>query len=160
MKKPPTKILFICLGNICRSPMAETIFNRIVENHSAQDDYVVDSAGLIGFHAGEPADSRMQRHARMHGYNITHKSRKIKDFDFDNYDIIVAMDEDNLERLNDIALTLEAQSKIVRMTDYCKIYSDDCVPDPYYGGEQGFEHVISLLEDACKGLFEETRRLN
>lgn len=115
---------------------------------------------LIGFHAGEPADSRMQRHARMHGYNITHKSRKIKDFDFDDYDLIVAMDEDNLERLNDIAPTLEAQSKIVRMTDYCKIYSDDCVPDPYYGGEQGFEHVISLLEDACKGLFEETRRLN
>ncbi len=157
-KKPVTKILFVCLGNICRSPMAETIFNKIITEHHAQDDYVVDSAGLIGFHAGEPADIRMQRHARNHGYNITHISRKIREYDFDEYNYIVAMDDDNIRRLNDIAPTLEAQSKIVRMTDFCRKYSVSNVPDPYYGGYQDFEHVVSILEDACNGLFEESRQ--
>ena len=153
-------ILFVCLGNICRSPMAETIFQKIVENHGAVHDYVVDSAGLIGYHAGETADNRMRSHARLHGYNITHISRPIRETDFDNFDFIVAMDEDNVAKLNRLAPTLEAQSRIVRMVDFCKEHRPDHIPDPYYGGEQGFELVIALLEDACMGLFRHTQEMN
>ena len=155
MKRSTTKILFVCLGNICRSPMAETVFERIVSDNGASDCFEIDSAGLIGFHAGEPADQRMQRHARRHGYTITHRSRPIREHDFFDFDYIVAMDEDNVSRLNRMAPTLEAQGKIVRMCDFLTHHEADHVPDPYYGGDQGFEHVIDLLEDACSEMFRQ-----
>src|SRR5574344_923387 len=124
------RILFVCLGNICRSPMAETIFNKIIEDHQAADRFVVDSAGLIGYHQGQPADSRMIVHACRHGYHITHRSRPIHRHDFNSFDYIVAMDEDNVERLTEMAPTLEDAKKIVRMADFCSIPGVKCVPDP------------------------------
>ena len=146
------KILFICLGNICRSPMAEAVMRKLVKERGLEKEYEIDSAGLIRYHEGEGADPRMKFHAQRHGYLLTHISRPIKETDFDLFDLIVSMDDSNWDKLHRLAPSIEAETKIVRMTDYCQTHVIDHVPDPYYGGEQGFENVIEILEDACEGL--------
>lgn len=148
------RILFVCLGNICRSPMAEAIMRKLVNERGLSAEYEIDSAGLIGYHEGEGSDPRMKAHAWRHGYHLTHISRPIREIDFDLFDLIVSMDDSNWDRLHRLAPTLEAEAKIVRMTDYCQTHTIDHVPDPYYGGEQGFENVIEILEDACAGLLD------
>lgn len=147
-------ILFVCLGNICRSPMAEGVFNKIIEQESMKGNFKVDSAGLIGFHQGELPDNRMRFHAAKRGYNLVHRSRQFTRSDFDKFDMIIGMDDQNIDGLKHLSMTLEEDSKIYRMTDFCRKFQSDHVPDPYYGGDQGFENVIDLLEDACRGLFE------
>ncbi|MBR0046000.1 MAG: low molecular weight phosphotyrosine protein phosphatase [Bacteroidaceae bacterium] len=149
------KILFICLGNICRSPMAEAVMRKLVKERGLEAKYEIDSAGLIRYHEGEGADPRMKFHAQRHGYLLTHISRPVRELDFELFDLIVSMDESNWERLHRLAPSVEAETKIVRMTDYCRTHVIDHVPDPYYGGDQGFENVIEILEDACQGLLEE-----
>lgn len=151
MKK--VKILFVCLGNICRSPSAEAVFTALVEKRGLNDKFVIDSAGTSAYHEGEPADRRMQKHADKRGYALTSISRKFDPAaDFDNFDLIVAMDDQNYYDLKDMARTIEDENKIVKMTDYSGRYDHDHVPDPYFGGEEGFELVLDLLEDAAKGL--------
>lgn len=145
-------ILFVCLGNICRSPMAEAVMQKMVDDASLSHEFTLDSAGLIGYHEGEGADPRMKQHASRHGYRLTHISRPVRTSDFDDFDLIVSMDDSNYDRLHDLAPTIEHEKKIVRMTDYCTVHVIDHVPDPYYGGAQGFENVIEILEDACAGL--------
>lgn len=145
-------ILFVCLGNICRSPMAEAIMQKMVNDAGIKKDFYIDSAGLISYHEGEGPDARMKSHAFRHGYKLTHISRPVRQTDFDTFDIIVSMDDSNYDKLRRLAPTLEAEEKIVRMTDYCSEHVVDYVPDPYYGGAQGFENVIEILEDACRGL--------
>jgi protein-tyrosine phosphatase len=155
MNKEKYKILFVCLGNICRSPMAETIMNQLIKENHLSNRIMVDSAGIIGFHAGEKADSRMRQHAYQRGYNITHISRPISISDFDDFDLIISMDESVYDSLLDKAPSIQHESKVVRMTDFCQIHTDAThVPDPYYGGASGFEHVIDLLEDSCIGLLK------
>ena len=155
MNKEKYKILFVCLGNICRSPMAETIMNQLIKENLLSNRIMVDSAGIIGFHAGEKADSRMRQHAYQRGYNITHISRPISISDFDDFDLIISMDESVYDSLLDKAPSIPHESKVVRMTDFCQIHTDAThVPDPYYGGASGFEHVIDLLEDSCIGLLK------
>lgn len=155
MNKEKYKILFVCLGNICRSPMAETIMNKLIKENHLSNRIMVDSAGIIGFHAGEKADSRMRQHAYQRGYNITHISRPISIYDFDDFDLIISMDESVYDSLLDKAPSIPHESKVVRMTDFCQIHTDAThVPDPYYGGASGFEHVIDLLEDSCIGLLK------
>lgn len=155
MNKEKYKILFVCLGNICRSPMAETIMNKLIKENHLSNRIMVDSAGIIGFHAGEKADSRMRQHAYQRGYNITHISRPISISDFDDFDLIISMDESVYDSLLDKAPSIPHESKVVRMTDFCQIHTDAThVPDPYYGGASGFEHVIDLLEDSCIGLLK------
>lgn len=146
------KILFVCLGNICRSPMAETIMKSLVEKHATKLQFHIDSAGIASYHAGEKADSRMRMHAEKRGYKITHISRPIRPFDFEDFDMIISMDDSVHDSLLDIATTIEEESKISRMTDYCVNTIADHVPDPYYGGSAGFERVIDILEDSCMGL--------
>jgi len=152
MKK---KILFVCLGNICRSPSAEAVFRGFIENNGLENEFEIDSAGTSAWHAGEKADARMRRHASTRGYKLTSLSRKFSpDTDFDYFDIIVAMDNDNLRDLRSVVRSKEDEKKLFLMTDFSKEYDYDYVPDPYYGGDQGFELVIDLLEDASSGLLK------
>jgi protein-tyrosine phosphatase len=137
--------------------MAEAVMKKLVENAGLSQEIEIDSAGLISYHEGEDADPRMRMHARRHGYNLTHISRPVRVSDFDYFDLIVGMDEQNHDKLVRLAPTLEDEEKIVRMTDYCTQHVIDHVPDPYYGGEQGFENVIEILEDACSGLLDKIR---
>jgi len=146
------KILFVCLGNICRSSAAEEIMRQKIRKAGVEDSFFVDSAGLISYHQGEMADPRMRMHAKRRGYDITHLSRPVKQQDFYDFDLIVGMDASNIDRLHCLCPTVEDESKIVMMTDYCMEKVADHVPDPYYGGASGFENVLDILEDACEGL--------
>ena len=150
------KILFVCLGNICRSPAAEGIMQSLIEGKGLQKDYFIDSAGLYGGHAGDLPDHRMRMHASKRGYNLTHRSRPVKTSDFEDFDLIIAMDDSNYARLKNLAPTLQDEEKIVRMIDFVKGFPQyHSVPDPYYEGAEGFEIVLDLLEDGCRNLLEE-----
>ncbi len=153
-EKKITRILFICLGNICRSCTAEEIMRTVLRREGLDKVIEVDSAGLISYHQGEQADPRMRSHALRRGYHITHLSRPVRMTDFYDFDLIIGMDDSNISRLHDLAPSLEAEDKIHRMTEYCTRMVADHVPDPYYGGAQGFENVIDILEDACEGLLQ------
>jgi len=135
--------------------MAEGIFQKILEREHATERFQIDSAGLIGFHQGELPDSRMRLFAEKHGYTLTHRSRPVSRADFDKFDMMIGMDDQNISKLKQLAMTLEENAKIYRMTDFCQNTEATHVPDPYYGGNQGFENVINLLEDACEGLYLE-----
>ena len=144
------RILFVCMGNICRSPSAEAVMKKMAESRDVE--LVVDSAGTIAYHAGEAADVRMQRHAVQRGYDLASISRQVVAVDFESFDLIVAMDDDNLSYLLDRAG--DHAFKVVRMTDFLQHFDYDCVPDPYYGGSEGFDLVLDILEDACAGLLD------
>lgn len=148
------KILFVCLGNICRSPSAEAVMKGIVDNSEHSNQFFIDSAGTSGWHSGEKADARMRAHASKRGYDLTSLSRAVKSDDFDVFDFIVGMDNDNVFNLEQMTTHPEHQMKIIKMTDYCQIHNENSVPDPYYGGDDGFELVLNILEDACSGLLK------
>lgn len=145
-------LLFVCLGNICRSPMAEGVMLRLLEKENPDFLIRIDSAGTYGGHVGELPDARMRAAASKRGYTLTHKSRKFKVSDFEEFDLIVVMDDSNYHDVKDMAYNLECEQKIVRMSDYCQTHQVTYIPDPYYEGARGFEYVIDLLEDACGGL--------
>lgn len=146
-------ILFVCLGNICRSPAAHGIMDRLVREKGLADRFEIDSAGLYGGHAGDLPDHRMRVHARRRGLELTHRSRQVRESDFDRFDIIVAMDDSNYDRLRAMAPTTEDEHKVVKMADFFTLHPwADCVPDPYYDGAQGFENALDLIEDGCQSL--------
>ena len=148
-----TKILFVCMGNICRSPSAEAVFTGIVKDSDLSNKFEIDSAGTTGFHVGQPADKRMQTHAIKRGFNLSSISRLFNaDTDFDYFDMIIGMDDENITSLKNMARNESEINKIHKMTDFSKEWSYNEVPDPYYGGDEGFELVLDLLEDACDGL--------
>ena len=149
-----TKILFVCLGNICRSPMAEGVFLNIVEREGRAHEFEIESAGTAGYHVGDLPDSRMRKHAAARGYNLVSRCRQVKKADFEHFDYIIGMDEQNIRNLKLVAQTPEHIGKIYRMTDFCQRMTDNEVPDPYYGGASGFEYVIDLLEDSCEGFYK------
>ena len=148
------KILFIFLGNICRSVAAEEIMRNRVVHAGLEKEIDLDSAGLSSYHQGDPADSRMRAHAARRGYRITHLSRPVGYHDFFDFDMLIGMDDSNLSGLRDLAPGLPEEQKIYRMTDFCRRIPADHVPDPYYGGDSGFETVLDILEDACDGLLD------
>ena len=146
-------VLFICLGNICRSPAAQAVMQRMVDERGLTDRFFIDSAGIGGWHIGDLPDKRMRVHARPRGYELTHRARKVRSADFEDFDLIVGMDAANVDDLCSMAATIEQQDKVVMMGDYIRQYPNyDYVPDPYYEGSEGFELVLDLLEDACDNL--------
>ncbi len=149
------KILFVCLGNICRSPSAEGIMKKKVKAAGLEKFIEIDSAGIHGYHEGELPDPRMRSHASNRGYDLVSRSRPVKTTDFFDFDLIIGMDDSNIRDLMEKAPDPESQQKIHRMTDYCRKFVHDHIPDPYYGGYSGFELVLDLLEDACDGLLKE-----
>ena len=149
------KILFVCLGNICRSSSAEEVMRTFIKREGLEEKIEVDSAGILNYHQGELPDSRMRMHAYHRGYELTHRSRPVCTEDFLTFDMIIGMDDRNIQDLIDRAPSPEAEKNISRMTDYCRSKIVDYVPDPYYGGAQGFETVLDILEDACEGLLDE-----
>lgn len=149
------KILFVCLGNICRSPAAEGIMKHLIEKNNLSEKIEVDSAGTSGYHDGDLPDSRMRKHAAKRGYDLSSRSRRFRDVDFDRFDIIVAMDDSNYNNILRLAPDLDSEEKVSRMVDFSIKYQYDNIPDPYYSGADGFELVLDLLEDACEGLLND-----
>ena len=148
------KVLFVCLGNICRSPAAQGIFEHIVRENGMTEKIAADSAGLYGGHAGQHPDRRMRTAALYRGYGLTHSARQVRGYDFNDFDLIVAMDDQNYEDLMHIAPSVEATHKIRRMAEYLTTHKISYIPDPYYMGVEGFGLVLDLLEEGCQNLFE------
>ncbi len=157
-KNKSYRLLFVCLGNICRSPAAHGVMQHLVDEAGLEQIIEIDSAGLYGGHAGELPDKRMRVHAARRGYDLKHRARKVTTDDFENFDLILVMDDSNYENLKRLAPTIEDEKKVVRMIEFCRLhpyyYS---VPDPYYEGAEGFELVLDLLEDACQGLLDDIK---
>lgn len=152
-------ILFVCLGNICRSPSAEAVFRARAEEAGLGETIDIDSAGIMGYHTGERADERSIRHAAKRGYDVTSRARRFDpQRDFARFDLIVPMDRDNLRELQRLAHKWNAAPDIRPMTDFGSRRDVKEVPDPYYGGPGGFELVLDLLEDASGGLLTEVQK--
>lgn len=147
------KVLFVCLGNICRSPAAHGIFEHIVKENGLAEKFEIDSAGTYGGHRGELPDKRMRTAALYRGYALTHKSRPVSSLDFLDFDLVVAMDDQNYEDLMHMAPSVEATHKIRKMASYLTTHKISYIPDPYYMGTEGFSLVLDLLEEACQNLF-------
>ena len=146
------RLLFVCLGNICRSPMAEGVFRQVAETNGMLDLFEIDSAGMGDWHKGEAPDARAQKAARDRGVDISGQAaRKVELEDFDNFDLVLAMDASNVADLYEIA-PLEARHKIRRFLEYAPHTGAEDVPDPYYGGVAGFDHALDLIQAAAEGL--------
>lgn len=152
------KVLFVCLGNICRSPTAEGVFKHFIEREGLQIQVFADSAGTSGHHEGAPADVRSINHAELRGYKLTSISRQIKSNDFFEFDLILTMDNSNYEKVVRLAQDIGADlDKVKKFTSYCRVHEIAEVPDPYYRGHDGFEHVLDIIEDGCQTLIEEIK---
>ena len=152
---PPIRVLFVCLGNICRSPAAEGVFLNLLTAAGLGDAFVVDSAGTGGWHQGQPADRRMREAAGRRGLDLPSRARQIEAADLQRFDHILAMDADNLAALRRLERQVGGMAEIRPLVQHCRLSDAKEVPDPYYGGPDGFERVLDLLEDACAGLLED-----
>jgi protein-tyrosine phosphatase len=150
-------VLFVCTGNICRSPTAEAVFRKLVADAGLADRIAADSAGTHGYHVGEPPDRRTQLVARTRGYDLSGlRARRVAREDFQHFDLVVAMDREHQEILARLAPP-SAGHKLRLMMEFARRSAHDEVPDPYFGGPEGFELVLDLLEDAAEGLLETLR---
>ena len=151
------KLLFICLGNICRSPAAEGIMRQMVEERALYNDIIVDSAGIGSWHVGEMPDPRMRKHAARRGYDLSPlRARQFRADDFQKFDYIIVMDEENYHDVMERGGVYADARKVLRMKDYFIRYKgQQSVPDPYYGGAEGFERALDLIEDGCEGLLKD-----
>jgi protein-tyrosine phosphatase len=153
------RILFVCMGNICRSPTAEGVMRHLLAEEGLEDAIELDSAGTGGWHAGDPPDRRATAAARARGIALDGAARQVRPTDFEDFDLILAADRENLEDLRAIATPgTEGKVRLLREFDPgCEGAPDLDVPDPYYGGERGFEDVLDLAEAACRGLLARVR---
>lgn len=151
------KVLFVCMGNICRSPTAEGVFSHLVRESNLQEKIHIDSAGTHAYHIGEPPDSRAQAAARQRRIDLSpQRARKVKSEDLDAFDYVLAMDQGNFADLEAICPAGQ-EHKLRLFLDFANRFEEREVPDPYYGGDQGFEHVLNLVEDASLGLLTAIR---
>lgn len=148
----PFRVLFVCMGNICRSPAAEIIFRKLVADAGRSADIEIDSAGTLGYHQGDPPDPRMAATLERNSYTVAGRARKITPADLTHFDLIVTMDEDNLATVRALDPAGRCRDKIRPLVGYCREHQAPRVPDPYYGGQRGFDQVIELLEDGCAGI--------
>lgn len=156
--KENVSVLFVCMGNICRSPTAETVFRHYVESAGVSEHILIDSAGTHAYHVGDPPDLRSQRAALQRGYDMSKlRGRQVCREDFRRFDYVLAMDSSNLGILQRLA-TPDSSAVTRLFLEYARHHAEREVPDPYYGGEDGFEHVLDMVEDAAQGLLEEIRR--
>ena len=155
-REKKTAVLFVCMGNICRSPTAEGVFRHVVKEAGLDDQFEIDSAGTHAYHVGEPPDRRAMAASERRGISLADISaRRVHENDFDKFDYIIAMDEENQRRLLDLA-PADYPGKIQLFLDFASGEEME-VPDPYYGGSAGFERVLDLIEAASQGFLNETR---
>jgi len=152
------RILFLCMGNICRSPAGHCVFQHLVDQAEVSDQFEIDSAGIIGFHAGEAPDERIQESMRSRNIPVIGKARQLKVVDLDYYDLILAMDKENLKNAQKLDPSGKLHHKIRLFCEYCTEHDETEVPDPYYGGKSGFEQVLDLIEDGCANLLKVLRQ--
>jgi len=148
----PRRVLMVCMGNICRSPTAEGVLRHKLRDAGLDDTVVVDSAGTHAYHVGDPPDPRSVQHARRRGYDLTGlRARKVCAADFEQFDLVLAMDWENVQLLEEIC-PARHRAKLRRLTEFARRSRAEVVPDPYCSGPDGFEQVLDLVEDACEGL--------
>tara|TARA_Y100001970_G_scaffold265263_1_gene352690 strand:+ start:2528 stop:3001 length:474 start_codon:yes stop_codon:yes gene_type:complete len=154
MKK--NSVLFVCLGNICRSPAAEAIFINLLEKKGLTDGFSVDSAGTGSWHIGKKADYRMRIAAKRRDIKILSKARQITSKDFEKFNYIIAMDDSNYRNINDLKNRKSSSdfASIKKIQNFRSIFDEQEVPDPYFGGDEGFDHVLDILEDSVSGFLE------
>ncbi|MBL4623028.1 MAG: low molecular weight phosphotyrosine protein phosphatase [Immundisolibacteraceae bacterium] len=150
-----TKLLFVCMGNICRSPSAEGVFQKLLDDGDLNDRFIIDSAGTHAYHVGQPPDSRSQQAAAARGVEIGHQlARQVTVADLDSFDLLLMMDKQNYHAMQDMAVNDQQRQRIRLMMDFATQLPEQEVPDPYYGQGQGFERVLNLLEQAAEGLLQ------
>lgn len=149
------RILFLCMGNICRSPAGHCVLQYLVDQAGLTDQFEIESAGTTGFHIGSAPDPRMQQVMRQRSIPVIGRSRQLQASDLEYYDLILAMDQDNLAGARQLDPTGAFHSKIKLFCEYCTEHDETEVPDPYYGGDSGFDHVMDLIEDGCQNLLKE-----
>ncbi|MCC7058736.1 MAG: low molecular weight phosphotyrosine protein phosphatase [Burkholderiaceae bacterium] len=153
-----TRVLFVCMGNICRSPMADGVFRHLVRQAGLDEVVRVASAGTHAFHLGEAPDKRAQAAVIRRGYDIAEvRASRVREKDFDDFDMILAMDWDNLAQLQQLA-PKNSHHKLQLLMRFATEHESATIPDPYYGNTQGFEQVLDYIEDACNGLLELAKR--
>ena len=148
------KVLFVCLGNICRSPAAEGVFIHLINKKGLSEEFTVDSAGTSSFHIGNTADKRMIDHAKKRGINLPSRARQIDASDFVEFDWIVTMDDSNFNYCLNLAPNSKLKEKVLRMSDYAPLSGLEEVPDPYYGGPLGFESVLDMVTEGSEHLIK------
>ncbi len=149
MNKTPIRILFVCLGNICRSPAAESVFNGLIKAQGLSDRFIVESAGTGGWHIGQQPDARMRRQGEKRGLIFATLGQQLGKKDFAKFDYIVTMDDSNYHDALLLAGSDDDRDKVVKLATFHSTGAVDKVPDPYYGGIEGFDLVLDILEDAC-----------
>jgi len=155
----PLRLLFVCLGNICRSPAGENVMRHLVEQEGHGDRIAVDSAGTAGWHAGNPPDSRMIAAARARGIPMGGRARQVRASDFSEFDYIFAMDRSNAAELRELrGICPEPKARLMMFCELCEEHEEEEVPDPYYGGEEGFDQVLDLLDDGCRAFLRRWER--
>jgi len=154
-KENPYKLIFVCLGNICRSPTGEGVFQHLVKERNLDPYFQIDSAGTSAFHIGEPANSKSQWTANQHGVKLHSRASQLQRSDLEEYDLILAMDHENLKNIKKLDKNGSFDHKIKLMRDFDPTPEDGSVPDPYYGGMQGFENVFQIVKRSCEALLNE-----